>query len=73
MLLETAPWPLLVLYSDADRMMPAVFVERVVRAQEAMGQRTVRSHNFVTSDHVAHMKAFPEVYSKQVEEFLKLC
>jgi hypothetical protein len=71
MLVETASWPLLFLYSDRDRMMPAAFVERVIEAQKAAdSRRFIQAHNFRTSEHVSHFKDFPEDYKAQIKYFL---
>ena len=72
LLAERTRWPLLFLYSDGDRMMPAAFVERVIDAQKRLRLRPVFSHNFVTSDHVAHFKDQPEVYCSEIETFLNI-
>jgi hypothetical protein len=71
MLVERASWPLLFLYSDRDRMMPAAFVERVIEAQKAAdSRRFIQAHNFRTSEHVSHFKDFPEDYKAQIKYFL---
>ncbi|XP_078170328.1 uncharacterized protein LOC144564595 [Carex rostrata] len=64
--------PQLYLYSSADKVIPASYVEEFIAHQKALG-RTVYAHDFGLSPHVDHFRSYPHLYTAKVEEFLKLC
>jgi Eukaryotic protein of unknown function (DUF829) len=64
--------PQLYLYSSADEIIPARYIEEFIARQKALG-RTVDAHNFGLSPHVDHFRSYPDLYTAKVEEFLKLC
>ena len=63
-------FPLLLLYSPMDYMIPASFVQLCGERQRARG-RIVEEVNFETSGHVAHLKMHPEWYKEKVKCFVK--
>ncbi|XP_028667097.1 transmembrane protein 53 [Erpetoichthys calabaricus] len=72
MLKEPSNWPHLYLYSKADRVIDHRDVERMVKARQQQGF-PIKSVDFVTSEHVSHLRMFPELYSKHCIAFLDSC
>lgn len=64
--------PQLYIYSSADIVIPAKSVESFIEEQRKAGHM-VRACNFQCSPHVDHFRTFPEKYSEQLTNFLKLC
>ncbi|KAK7357926.1 hypothetical protein VNO80_17223 [Phaseolus coccineus] len=62
--------PQLYLYSSADRVIPADYVESFVEAQRRDGH-DVRACNFVSSPHVDHFRNDPKLYTSQLSQFLE--
>lgn len=69
---EQPPCPQLYIYSTADKVIPSKMVESFMEKQRQQG-RIVKSFNFESSPHVDHFRSFPEIYSKQVSNFLQEC
>ncbi|XP_061423637.1 transmembrane protein 53 [Lethenteron reissneri] len=65
-------WPELYLYSQADSIVPWRDVCRIAEERRTTGVR-VRCHDFVTSEHVSHFRAFPEEYTARCVAFLREC
>jgi hypothetical protein len=62
--------PKLFLYSKNDNTVSATFVEEAIKRAKKLGT-LVRSHDFLTSVHVEHMRSFPVEYRAQIVGFLK--
>lgn len=62
-------WPLLVVYSEADRLIPAAHVEHFVEAAQAHG-RAVEVLRCEGSDHIQHMIRHRNAYLAKVEKLL---
>lgn len=65
---RTGSWPLLVVYSNEDSLVPAEHVEAFVRSAE--GHRSVTATRFEGSEHVRHMIAHRSAYFDRVGAFL---
>ncbi len=50
--------------------MPSGFIELVIEKQKSF-QRAIFSHKFVGSPHVAHLRHYPEDYTKIVKDFIQ--
>ncbi|CAI5530469.1 unnamed protein product [Closterium sp. Naga37s-1] len=64
--------PQLYFYSEADIVIPLPAVEKFILGQRAQGHR-VMSMRFECSPHVDHFRTFPELYTQQLETYLKAC
>ncbi|CAI7898348.1 unnamed protein product [Closterium sp. NIES-53] len=64
--------PQLYFYSEADIVIPLPAVEKFIIGQQAQGHR-VMSMRFECSPHVDHFRTFPELYTQQLETYLKAC
>ncbi|CAI5480559.1 unnamed protein product [Closterium sp. Yama58-4] len=64
--------PQLYFYSEADIVIPLPAVENFILGQRAQGHR-VMSMRFECSPHVDHFRTFPELYTQQLETYLKAC
>ena len=67
---DRGDWPLLFIYSRADTLIPCHFVSEVVEESEARG-RTVTSLCLERSGHVAHLKTYPDLYTRTISQFLQ--
>jgi len=69
---EKGSWPLLLLYSKEDKLMPYTYIDRLLKFQrERNSERRIESNLFVGSGHVAHYKQFPEQYTQIVHSFIQ--
>lgn len=69
---DPAQCPQLFLYSRADQVILAKDVEEVMAKREEKGV-PVKSVCWEDSQHVAHMRAHPEVYTKACLDFVTTC
>lgn len=67
---ETGAFPILALYSDADSLVPARFVEGFLDSLRARG-RDVHAVRFERSEHVRHMLAHRHAYFDAVDAFVR--
>ncbi|XP_058159694.1 transmembrane protein 53 isoform X1 [Dasypus novemcinctus] len=65
-------WPELYLYSQADEVVLARDVERMVEARRAH-QVPVHSVDFVSSAHVSHLRDYPTYYTSLCVNFMRSC
>lgn len=66
---EAGTWPVLLLYSKEDAMMPWNYISRIGEIQGT--RRRVSSQLFQGSGHVAHFKVHPQLYQQTVKTFLQ--
>ena len=66
-------WPHLYLYSSADVLVPINHIEDMADSRVKAGVKCVLKHDFRTSAHVMHFKAFPNVYRKFCVDFVRKC
>lgn len=64
--------PQLYIYSTADKVIPARYVEQFIEKQKQQG-RSVWSKNMEYSPHVDHFRSNPEKYTQQLRDFLEKC
>ncbi|KAM7463260.1 hypothetical protein LguiA_031381 [Lonicera macranthoides] len=64
--------PQLYIYSSADKVIPAGYVEMFIQEQQKSG-REVRACNFISTPHVDHFRHHPHLYSSQLTHFLEDC
>ncbi|GMJ03404.1 hypothetical protein like AT3G19970 [Hibiscus trionum] len=64
--------PQLYIYSSADQVIPANYVESFIETQKRSG-REVRACNFVSTPHVDHFRNDPKLYTSQLSRFLEDC
>lgn len=64
--------PQLYIYSSADKVIPAEYVESFITEQQKIG-RQVRACNFISTPHVDHLRNDPELYTSQLTQFLEDC
>ncbi|KAK8613426.1 hypothetical protein V6N13_101188 [Hibiscus sabdariffa] len=64
--------PQLYIYSSADQVIPANYVESFIEKQKRSGHE-VRACNFVSTPHVDHFRNDPELYTSQLSRFLEDC
>ncbi|OMO78140.1 hypothetical protein CCACVL1_14636 [Corchorus capsularis] len=69
---EQPTCPQLYIYSSADRVIPADYVESFIEKQRRSG-REVRACNFVSTPHVDHFRNDPKLYTNQLSQFLDDC
>ena len=66
-------WPHLYLYSSADVLVPTKHIETMADSRIKAGVPVVNKHNFGTSAHVMHFKAFPDEYRQFCVDFVRSC
>ena len=71
MLEKDGEFPLLFLYSEKDKLIPARFMDALVERQRDEFGRMVRAKNFGASGHVAHFKNFPDEYEEEIVRFMQ--
>ncbi|KAK9106292.1 hypothetical protein Syun_022303 [Stephania yunnanensis] len=64
--------PQLYIYSSADRVIPAEYVEVFIEKQRKAGHE-VRACNCISTPHVDHFRNNPNLYSSQLNNFFKDC
>ncbi|XP_062995943.1 transmembrane protein 53 [Elgaria multicarinata webbii] len=72
MLKQPSGWPELYLYSRADSIILASDVENMVVARRQQ-QVFVKAVDFMDSDHVSHMRAYPTLYVTHCTSFMYSC
>lgn len=72
MLKHPSCWPELYLYSKADRVILAKDVEDMIEARQQL-QVLVKAVDFVDSDHVSHLRAYPTLYATHCTSFMYSC
>ena len=69
---DTADYPHMFLYSKTDVMIPYYDVEELAQVREDQGV-VVKRLCWEDSDHVAHLRSHPEVYTKACQDFVRSC
>ncbi|XP_007444286.1 transmembrane protein 53 [Python bivittatus] len=72
MLNQPSKWPELYFYSKADSVILASDVENMVQARR-QHQVLVKTVDFVHSDHVSHLRAYPTSYATHCISFMHSC
>ncbi|XP_042300199.1 transmembrane protein 53 [Sceloporus undulatus] len=72
MLKQPSEWPELYLYSKADPVILASDVENMVKARRQR-QVVVKTVDFIDSNHVSHLRAYPTSYVTHCTSFMYSC
>lgn len=64
------PFPQWYLYSSGDTMLYKTDIDKHIKRIERKTKLLVTTHDFVTSNHVAHFRTHPIEYSKRVDSIL---
>ena len=68
---DPGPWPALFIYSEGDKLIPAQWLDTVVGKN--MERRRVEFWRIEDTEHVAHLKKYPDLYREKVQQFLISC
>lgn len=68
---DPGTWPVLFIYSEADKLIPVRWLDTVVGKN--MERRRVESWRIRDTNHVAALKKYPEKYRETVKTFLESC
>ncbi|XP_028589556.2 transmembrane protein 53 [Podarcis muralis] len=69
---QLSRWPELYLYSKADSVIQASDVENMIEARK-QHQVLVKAVDFVDTDHVSHLRAYPTLYTTHCTSFMYNC
>ncbi|XP_061488739.1 transmembrane protein 53 [Rhineura floridana] len=72
LLKQLSRWPELYLYSKADSVILASDVENMIEARQ-QHRVLVKAVDFVDSDHVSHLRAYPTLYTTHCTSFMYSC
>ena len=68
---DPGTWPVLFIYSEADKLIPVRWLDTVVGKN--MERRRTESWRIRDTNHVAALKKYPEKYRETVKTFLESC
>jgi hypothetical protein len=66
--------PELYLYSNNDKLTAHKPLQKLIEKRvEVLGKENVLAHNFIDSEHCAHLLKYPEQYDSELRKFVAMC